>query len=752
MSETCCAAFLRRVENGRRTRIRTAADGPLNPGEALQRLRDGNERFATGRAKHVPTSAAMRQDLFDQGQSPHSAIIGCADSRAPLETIFDAMPGDIFALRNAGNTCTHAEGSMVGSLEFCSGMLGTRLIFVLGHTKCGAVYGATQAYFNSLKAKSTGVSSALEGLLQDLASVAEQAAADMGANTDPEDVACHAVRVNVFHTINFLLKYSHIIRERVLNEQLEIQGGIYNLSTGRVEFLGRSPDQSELLTSKVALPPSVTGVNHLAARGSHGVRTAADGTVCAKDALRLLAEGNERFAVGTPLARSATASMREALVNHGQAPHTAVMGCADSRAPLETIFDAMPGDLFVLRNAGNTCTHAEGSMVGSLEFCASKLGSKLILVLGHTQCGALAGAVHTHLSQKDKARTGKPPNSALAGLLQELSGVAQQVEESLGPQADTKIFVDHAIKVNVFHSIDFLLRFSQPLRELVKTGGLEIHGGIYHLESGRVEFLGPSPKQAALLASDISLPPSMASLPIRTALDGPTKPETALQLLREGNQRFAVGAPISGKLSSQMRKALVKDGQAPHSAIIGCADSRAPLETVFDAMPGDIFVLRNAGNTCTHAEGSIMGSLEFSIGALNTQLILVLGHTSCGAILGAAKAFLQSKTAVKTKVNKALDALLDGLSVVISQAAEELGSNANEDNIVSHAVKLNVFHTIEFLLQKSDLVRQKIADGELEIQGGIYDLESGRVEFLGRHPLHATFMAEISGDDRELGA
>ncbi|CAE7945911.1 cynT, partial [Symbiodinium sp. KB8] len=76
------------------------------------------------------------------------------------------MPGDIFALRNAGNTCTHAEGSIVGSLEFCSGMLGTRLIFVLGHTKCGAIYGATQAYFNSLKEGSPGVSSALEGLIQ----------------------------------------------------------------------------------------------------------------------------------------------------------------------------------------------------------------------------------------------------------------------------------------------------------------------------------------------------------------------------------------------------------------------------------------------------------------------------------------------------------------------------------------------------------------------------------------------------------
>ncbi|CAE7383665.1 ccaA [Symbiodinium sp. CCMP2456] len=149
-----------------------------------------------------------------------------------------------------------------------------------------------------------------------------------------------------------------------------------------------------------------------------------------------------------------------------------------------------------------------------------------------------------------------------------------------------------------------------------------------------------------------------------------------------------------------------------------------------------------------------MASLEFAIGAISTQLILVLGHTSCSAISGATKVFLQSscRSAVKTKVNKALDKLLDGLSVVISKAAEQLGSDATEEDIASHAVQLNVFHTIEFLHRKSELVRQKLKDGELEIQGAIYDLESGRVEFLGRHPSHADLMAEIAGMDRELGA
>jgi carbonic anhydrase len=376
------------------------------------------------------------------------------------------------------------------------------------------------------------------------------------------------------------------------------------------------------------------------------VRTTADASIPPQEALKLLKEGNTRFLNGAPTAAQTDKIMRKELVDMGQAPHTAIIGCADSRAPLETIFDAMPGDLFVLRNAGNTCTHAEGSMVGSLEFCCGKLGSKLILVMGHTKCGAIAGATATYLANKGaEGKAMKSAGSALEGLLVGLSGVAKQAEEELGPGADQDELVSLSVRVNVFSSIDFLLKYSPSLKELVKNGNLEMQGGIYHLETGRVEFLGRSPRQAELLRSDTaSVPPSLQALPIRTTTDGPLPSKEALKLLKDGNARFTSGAAISGKITPGMRKALVNEGQAPHTAIIGCADSRAPLETVFDAMPGDIFVLRNAGNTCTHAEGSMVGSLEFCLGALKTKMVLVLGHTACGAIKGATSTYLQSKT------------------------------------------------------------------------------------------------------------
>eukprot|EP00434_Breviolum_minutum_P016179 symbB.v1.2.014258.t1/scaffold1023.1/size143418/2 len=720
--------------------VRTAAgSASMPPAEAVKLLKEGNQRFIKGEQINTRTSEKMREDLVDLGQAPHSAIIGCADSRVPLETIFDTMPGDIFVLRNAGNTCTHAEGSMVGSLEFCTGKLGARMILVLGHTKCGAVYGATGAYLASKSAPATA-STALEGLLFDLAPVAEQAVAEKGAAADQETISAHAVRVNVFHTMNFLLKYSASIREKVKSGQIELQGAVYHLETGEVEFMGPSPQQSVLLNSPTGLPPSMTREGGRrsgygpATAGEHGVRTTVDAAVSAEDALKMLKLGNERFAVGAPLAKHATSTMREALVSHGQAPHAAILGCADSRVPVDTVFDAMPGDLFVLRNAGNTCSHAEGSMVGSLEFCCGKLGSKLILVMGHTKCGAIAGATQTYLDGK-QGKKAMSAGSALEGLLMGLSGVAEQAHGELGVGVDQQRLVAHTVRVNVFHSIDFLLKYSQTLRNLVERGELEIQGGVYHLETGRVEFMGRSPRQRELLASKIAMPPSVKTLPIRTTADGVTPHQEALRLLKEGNARFVSDTAVAGNITEEMRQSLVKEGQAPHTAIIGCADSRAPLELVFDAMPGDIFVLRNAGNTCTHAEGSVMGSLEFCLGALNTKMVLVLGHTACGAIKGATATYLAAKKSggmpVKPKVNKALDALLEGLSLVAAKAHLVLGE-ASEEAIVKEATKLNVFHTMDFLLKYSPLIRSKVKSGEVELQGGIYDLETGKVEFLGR--------------------
>jgi len=219
-------------------------------------------------------------------------------------------------------------------------------------------------------------------------------------------------------------------------------------------------------------------------------------------------------------------------------------------------------------------------------------------------------------------------------------------------------------------------------------------------------------------------------------------------MLQDGNRRFVKGQSKLSANSIDLRQALASDGQLPYAAVIGCADSRCPVETLFDAAPGDIFVLRNAGNTCTQAEGSFAGSLEYCVGALRTRVILVLGHTKCGAIVGATSVMLAAKGSTSGGEKKSvLDNLLGGLTPAAMQAQQELGENATEKDIAAHAIKVNVFRTMHSLLEVSGPLREQVRSGNVQIHGGIYDLENGKVTFLGQPK-----QAEGNANDKMLGA
>lgn len=242
-------------------------------------------------------------------------------------------------------------------------------------------------------------------------------------------------------------------------------------------------------------------------------RTATSEVVPPAEALEELKAGNRRFLAGTPQGPRACANLAsacEALATQGQSPLAVVIGCADSRCPVEILFDAMPGDLFVLRNAGNTCTHAEGSMVGSTEFAVGALRSRLVLVLGHTNCGAIKGAAASFLEWKRRMAQGKidrtvselKRQTALEALLEDLRDLVQDAESDLPPGASSQEIVNSAVVLNVFRTMDFLLRHSRPLREKVRAGEVEIHGAVYQLDSGEVKFLGQSPQQKEMLESE----------------------------------------------------------------------------------------------------------------------------------------------------------------------------------------------------------------------------------------------------------
>merc|ERR1712048_1254493 len=231
----------------------------------------------------------------------------------------------------------------------------------------------------------------------------------------------------------------------------------------------------------------------------------ADASVPAGEALGMLKEGNLRYVEGQPLERIFDANARRALAEHGQNPFATIIGCADSRCPLEILFDVQPGDIFVLRNAGNTCTHAEGSMVGSVEYSVGHLHTNLVLVLGHTRCGAIAGATSTALSAKSGSKSDDAQSTTLDKLLSGLGPVALQAAAELPADATVDEVAAHAVKVNAFHTIEKLLTYSKPLREKVTQGDVVLQGAIYDIVSGQVEFLGPCPRQALVLDMDAGL-------------------------------------------------------------------------------------------------------------------------------------------------------------------------------------------------------------------------------------------------------
>lgn len=190
----------------------------------------------------------------------------------------------------------------------------------------------------------------------------------------------------------------------------------------------------------------------------------------ASDALELLRTGNERFLKDNPAKRARQALLEGAA--SGQAPYAAVLGCIDSRAPIEELFDAEIGDLFVARVAGNT---VNGDILGSLEYACKYAGSKAILVLGHTQCGAVKG---TYAQLED---------GNLTGLLQRIEPAVTAIRKEVGSEP-----TDEAINQCVANNVDLVCRRmreeSAILRDMEANGDIIIAGAVYDVATGEVSF------------------------------------------------------------------------------------------------------------------------------------------------------------------------------------------------------------------------------------------------------------------------
>ena len=195
-------------------------------------------------------------------------------------------------------------------------------------------------------------------------------------------------------------------------------------------------------------------------------------------------------------------------------------------------------------------------------------------------------------------------------------------------------------------------------------------------------------------------------------------PLKALESLIEGNQRFTSKKQIVRDLSLQVEQ--TSSGQYPFATVLSCIDSRVPAELVFDQGIGDIFSVRIAGN---FVNTDILGSMEFACKLAGTKLILVLGHTACGAVKGACDhAELGNLTGMLSKLFPAVEAITSP-----TEPAERTSANIDFVNAVGTK---NVELTIEKIRQESPVLAEMENNGEIQIVGGMYDLASGKVNFL----------------------
>ncbi len=194
-------------------------------------------------------------------------------------------------------------------------------------------------------------------------------------------------------------------------------------------------------------------------------------------------------------------------------------------------------------------------------------------------------------------------------------------------------------------------------------------------------------------------------------------PNSVLQDLLNGNNRF-----VSGNLEGADNAALVqqtKGGQFPKAVVLSCIDSRVPVETVLDQAIGDVFVARVAGN---FENTDILGSLEYSCKVAGSKLVLVLGHEACGAVKAACDGVELGN----------ITHLLSNIEPAVRKSADEVEGEANSSNseFVAKTVENNVKLTMDRIREKSPILKEMEDNGEIKIVGGVYSLQTGKVEML----------------------
>jgi carbonic anhydrase len=192
-------------------------------------------------------------------------------------------------------------------------------------------------------------------------------------------------------------------------------------------------------------------------------------------------------------------------------------------------------------------------------------------------------------------------------------------------------------------------------------------------------------------------------------------PSKALELLKDGNKRFVSNLKINRNLLQQANE--TSDGQHPFAVILSCIDSRTSAELIFDQGLGDVFSVRIAGNIINE---DILGSMEFGCKVAGSKIIVVLGHTKCGAIKGACDHVeMGNLTALLTKIRPAVD----------DEVTVKENRNSGNSVFVEKVSSINVKRTVKAIIERSPILKEMIASGQIGIVGGTHDISTGEVEF-----------------------
>jgi carbonic anhydrase len=198
----------------------------------------------------------------------------------------------------------------------------------------------------------------------------------------------------------------------------------------------------------------------------------------------------------------------------------------------------------------------------------------------------------------------------------------------------------------------------------------------------------------------------------------------AWKRLREGNRRFAAGAPTHQPADLASRRSELVGGQAPFAIILGCSDSRVPAEIIFDQGLGDLFVIRVAGNIVAPSQ---VASVEFAAERFGTRLVVVLGHSQCGAIAATVEALEQPADSPSSHLYSIVDRIRPSV-----EALRQAEPRPGRAELLERAVRMNIRASAEHLRHGSPVLERLIREGGLLVVGAEYSLETGLVDFFDR--------------------